>query len=83
MKQKHHAPKPKPKAKTGGSLVLDVDGSTCLSDARWNAKTQKLAITFARTGAQYVYQDVPRSVAAEIDGGEAFNDLIWGNYSYD
>jgi hypothetical protein len=66
-----------------GSIVLNVDDSSCLSDARWNAKTQELAVTFARTGAQYVYYDVPRSVAKQIDSGEAFNDLIkGGGYAY-
>lgn len=63
------------------TLVLDVAGE-CLSEARWSSRTKELAVTFTRTGEQYVYYDVPKSVAKQLDGGEAFNELIRGQYDY-
>jgi len=64
------------------SFALDVSGSKCLSDGRYNGKTKELAVTFARDGSQYIYQDVPRSVAKQIESGEDFNDLIRDQYDY-
>lgn len=68
----------------GRSLVLDVAGSECLSDARWNAKTHQLAVTFARDGSQYVYDGVSRddALAIEDDPGDAMNYLIKPSYPY-
>lgn len=74
--------KPKRSHHKNQTLVLDVAGE-CLSDARWSSKTKELAVTFTRTGEQYVYQDVPKSVAKQLDGGEAFNALIRDQYDYE
>jgi hypothetical protein len=78
-------PKAKPNApKSGKGFALDVDGSTCLSDARWSPNGGgTLAVTFVKDGSQYLYFGVERSVAKQVDSGEDFNDLIKGSYSYE
>jgi KTSC domain len=81
MKQKHHAPKPKPKSSK--ALVLDCSGSECLSEAIWSSKTKTLAVTYT-DGSQYLYYDVSRDDALAIndDPGDAINFVIKPNYSY-
>jgi hypothetical protein len=70
-------------AKRSAPLELDVAGQ-CLSEAVWSPRTKTLAVTFTRTGDQYVYYDVPKSVAQQLDGGQSFNALIKnGGYDYD
>ena len=70
--------------KRSRSLVLDVAGSKCLADARWSsANGGTLAVQFVKGGAQYLYFGVERSIAREINSGEAFNELIKDNYDYE
>jgi hypothetical protein len=77
------APKAGHNSKRSAPLDLDVAGQ-CLSEAVWSPRTKTLAVTFTRTGDQYVYYDVPKSVAQQLDGGESFNALIKdGGYDYD
>lgn len=64
------------------SFSVDVGGSKALYDVRWNGKTKELAVTFVKDGSQYVYSDVPKSIAKQIDSGEAFNDLVRDEYDY-
>lgn len=83
------ASKPTPKAKpnarrSGKGFALDVDGSTCLADGRWSPNGGgTLAVTFVKTGDQYLYFGVERSTAKQIESGEDFNELIKGQYSYE
>ena len=70
--------------KKQSTIELDVAGR-CLSEAYWHDSgdgTGTLFVTFTRTGDDYVYYDVPKDVALELDGGEAFNDLIRDYYDY-
>lgn len=64
------------------SFELDVAGSTCLREGYYNAKSKTLALTFVKDGSQYVYFDVPRSVARQVESGEDFNDLIRDQFDY-
>jgi hypothetical protein len=66
----------------GKGFALDVTGSTCLEDARWSP-SGTLAVTFVKGGDQYLYFDVPRSVAKQVESGEDFNELIKGGYDYE
>jgi hypothetical protein len=81
--KRQHASKSS-KARTSKALVLDVSGSECLSDARWNPKTKELAVTYARDGAQYIYEGVSRDDALAIndDPGDAMNYVIKPAYPY-
>lgn len=78
-------PRPKPNARRAGKgFALDVDGSTCLSDARWSpANGGTLAVEFVKGGSQYLYFGVPRKVAKQIDNGEDFNALVKDQYAYE
>ncbi|HUI12573.1 MAG TPA: KTSC domain-containing protein [Xanthobacteraceae bacterium] len=64
------------------SFELDVAGSTCLREGHYNARSKTLALTFVKSGSQYLYFDVPRSVARQVESGEDFNDLIRDQFDY-
>ena len=63
-------------------FALDVAGSTCLREGHYNAKSKTLALTFVKGGGQYLYFDVPRSIARQVESGEDFNDLIRDQFDY-
>jgi hypothetical protein len=77
---------PKAAPRKSRTIELDVAGK-CLSEAYWRDNgngdgTGTLFVTFTRTGDDYVYYDVEKEVALELDGGEAFNALIRDYYEY-
>lgn len=77
--------KAKPNArKPGKGFALDVDGSTCLADARWSPNGGgTLAVEFVKGGDQYLYYGVDRATAKQVTDGEAFNALIKDQYAYE
>ena len=67
----------------GKGFELDCAGK-CLSEGYWSPRDGgTLYLTFARTGDDYIYYGVPRSVAREVTSGEDFNDLIRDVYEYE
>lgn len=81
---KASASTPAKRSQPSGSrgFALDVAGSTCLREGYYNAKSKTLALTFVQGGSQYIYFDVPRSVARQVESGEDFNDLIRDQFDY-
>lgn len=66
------------------TIQLDID-STAIGTATY--RNGKLYVEFARDGSQYIYNDVPKSVAQELEdadsAGQYFNDEIRDNYDFD
>jgi hypothetical protein len=76
--------KPTTATKKHHTIELDVAGQ-CLSEAYYRSDGKgsgTLFVTFTRTGDDYVYYDVPKETALQLDGGEAFNALIRDNFDY-